>query len=82
LRLTRWLLDTIDGKAPLSDLDWARAVFLTEISWASDVIGSGIDFTFSFPDEEAAPLMRSIQRKVATPERFVLLRDNAKRVAE
>jgi hypothetical protein len=81
-RLTRRLLDTIDDKAPLSDLDWARAVFLTEISWASDVIGFGIDFASSVRDEKAARLMRSIQRKVSTPERFVLLRNNAKVVTE
>ncbi|MGB9304626.1 MAG: hypothetical protein WCB92_13410 [Mycobacterium sp.] len=80
--LTRRLLDTIDDKAPLSDLDWARAVFLTEIAWASDVIGSGIDFASSVRDEKAAPLMRSIQRKVSSHDRFVLLRDNAKVVIE
>jgi len=75
------LIIGIGAKAPLSDLDWARAVFLTEISWASDVIGSGIDFKTSVRDENAAPLMRSIQRKVSTHERFVLLRDNARKIA-
>jgi hypothetical protein len=51
-------------KEPLSKLDWARAVFLTEISWASNLVGSGLDFKSNFHDDEAAPLMRSIQWKI------------------
>jgi hypothetical protein len=51
-------------KEPLSKLDWARAVFLTEVSWASNLVGSGLDFRSNFHDDEAAPLMRSIQRKI------------------
>jgi hypothetical protein len=80
--LVRRLLDAVHDKQPLSDLDWARALFLTEICWASDVLGAGIDFVSNFQDEQAAPLLRSIQRKVSTPERFALLRDNAKPVAD
>ncbi|OBJ51300.1 hypothetical protein [Mycobacterium sp. 1423905.2] len=74
------LIDGVEGKEPLSDLDWAQALFLTEIGWASDVVGSGIDFATNIRDEKAAPLLRSIQRKIVTPERFALLRDNAYRV--
>jgi hypothetical protein len=48
----------------LSELDWARAQLLTEMCWGSDMIGSGIDFTYSCRDEQAVPLMRSIQRKL------------------
>ncbi|OBK43305.1 hypothetical protein [Mycobacterium kubicae] len=76
------LIDGVKRKEPLSDLDWARAVFLTEIGWASDVVGSGIDFATNIRDEKAAPLLRSIQRKVVTPERSALFRDSAYRVAE
>jgi hypothetical protein len=54
----------IARKEPLSKLDWARAVFLTEVSWASNLVGSGLDFRSNFHDDEAAPLMRSIQRKI------------------
>ncbi|MCV7077982.1 hypothetical protein [Mycobacterium szulgai] len=75
------LKDAIGGRVPLSNLDWARALFLTEISWASDVVGSGLDFATNIRDERAAPLLRSIQRKVSTYERFVLLRDSARAVA-
>ena len=79
--LTDRLMNAVRAKAPLSDLDWARALFLTEICWASYVIGAGLDFGTNFRDEKAAPLMRSIQRKVSTEERFVLFRDNAKKIA-
>jgi hypothetical protein len=51
-------------KEPLSKLDWARAVFLTEVSWASNLVGSGLDFRSNFHDDEAAPLIRSIQSKI------------------
>ena len=54
----------IGRKEPLSKLDWARAVFLTEVSWASNLVGSGLDFRSNFHDDEAAPLMRSIQWKI------------------
>ncbi|WAJ43695.1 hypothetical protein OK015_21265 [Mycobacterium sp. Aquia_216] len=51
-------------KEPLSKIDWARAVFLTEVSWASNLVGSGLDFRSNFHDDQAAPLMRSIQGKI------------------
>jgi hypothetical protein len=79
--LTERLIDGIAAKEPLSDLDWARALFLTEICWASSVIGAGLDFGTNIRDEAAAPLMRSIQRNVSTHERFVLLLDNARKIA-
>jgi hypothetical protein len=76
--LLHQLMGAIEDKKPLSDLDWARALFLTEISWASDLVGAGIDFATNVRDEKAAPLLRSIQRKVSSYERFRLLRDNAR----
>jgi hypothetical protein len=78
--LTERLMEGIRAEA-LSDLDWARALFLTEICWASSVIGAGLDFGTNIRDENAAPLMRSIQRKVSTRERFVLLLDNARKIS-
>jgi hypothetical protein len=38
------LKEAIRNKEPLSDLDWARALFLTEISFGSNLVGSGLDF--------------------------------------
>jgi hypothetical protein len=58
------LRGAISRKEPLSKLDWARAVFLTEVSWASNLIGAGFDFKTNFHDDEAAPLLRSIQWKL------------------
>lgn len=58
------ILTAISRKEPLSRLDWARAVFLTEVSWVSNLVGSGLDFATSVRDENAAPLMRAIQRKI------------------
>ncbi|MBO0880358.1 MAG: hypothetical protein J2P17_08405 [Mycobacterium sp.] len=71
----------IAGKEPLSDLDWARALFLTEVSWASNLVAAGLDFALvtSIPDEEAIKLLRSIQRKIGGYYRANLLFPNAGR---
>jgi hypothetical protein len=76
-RLVHRLLDAIKTGQPLSDLDWARALLLTEICWASDILGAGVEFGTNIRDERAIPLLRSIQYKVSNDERFRLLRDNA-----
>jgi hypothetical protein len=70
----------IAAKEPLSDLDWARALFLTEISWASDLVGAGVEFRYNgISDEEAVKLLRSIQRKISSRYRADLLFPNAGR---
>jgi hypothetical protein len=50
---------------PLTNLDWARVLFLTEITWASDLIGAGLDFATvtGFSDSEAVGLLRGLQRR-------------------
>ncbi len=67
------LLHSIENGQPLTDLDWARALVLSEISWASDLLGAGSEFATSMRDEVAAPLLRSLQSKIATSERIRLL---------
>lgn len=54
------------GKS-LEPIDWARALLATEVSFASDVVGSGHDWsiTTGFSDEETIRILRSIQRKLA-----------------
>ena len=71
----------IARKEALSDLDWERAQLLTETCWASDLIGSGTEFWTCYRDEEAAPLMRSIQRKLGRhyPVTSALFPDNGGR---
>jgi hypothetical protein len=74
------LAGAITQHEPLSDLDWARALFLTEISRASDIVGAGVEFALiSYSDEEAVKLLRSIQRKISNSYRANLLFPNAGR---
>jgi hypothetical protein len=73
--LTGRLADAITGGESLSELDWARVLFLAECSWASSVIGAGLDFAIvtGFSDTEAVSLLRGLQRKVGGVERAKLL---------
>jgi hypothetical protein len=75
-RLVNRLKEAIRNKEPLSDLDWARGLFLTEISFGSDLAGSGLDFGRS-KAEYWLGVLRSLQYKVSTHDRFVLLLQNA-----
>jgi hypothetical protein len=67
--LTDRLSVAIENGQPLSDLDWARALVLTEICWASDILGAASDFSTNLPDEVALPTLRSLQRKLVTGAR-------------
>jgi hypothetical protein len=75
-RLVNRLKEAIRNKEPLSDLDWARALFLTEISFGSDLVGSGLDFGRS-KAEYWLGVLRSLQYKVSSYPRFLLLLENA-----
>jgi hypothetical protein len=75
-RLVNRLKEAIRNKEPLSDLDWARALFLTEISFGSDLVGSGLDFGRS-KAEYWLGVLRSLQYKVSSHDRFLLLLQNA-----
>lgn len=66
----------IENKEPLSDLDWARALFLTDISFGSTLVGSGLRFGRG-ADEYWFKILRSLQEKVSTYPRFLLLLQNA-----
>ena len=63
--LTGRLEHAVTDGEPMTDLDWARVLFLTEITWASMLIGSGLDFAIvtRFSDSEAVSLLRGLQRK-------------------
>jgi hypothetical protein len=75
-RLVNRLKEAVRDKEPLSDLDWARALFLTEISFGSDLVGSGLDFGRS-KAEYWLGVLRSLQYKVSSHDRFLLLLQNA-----
>jgi hypothetical protein len=72
-QLTDRLSAAIKNGQPLSGLDWARAVLLTEICWASDILGAASEFGANLPDERALPALRSLQRKPVTGERIQAL---------
>jgi hypothetical protein len=48
---------------PLSRADWRRALLATEIVFASDVVGSGLDWsiTTGLADEDTIGLLRAMQ---------------------
>jgi len=71
------LMSAIETRQALSELDWTRALLLTEISWASDVLGAASEIQTTIRDERALPLLRSLQRKLVTGERIGLLIVNA-----
>jgi hypothetical protein len=66
----------IENEEPMSDLDWARAMFLTDISFGSTLVGSGLRFGQA-ADDYWFEILRSVQGKVSTHARFLLLLQNA-----
>ena len=72
-QLTDRLTAAIKTGQSLSDLDWARALVLTEICWASDILGAASEFGTNMPDEVALVALRSLQRKLVTGGRIQAL---------
>jgi len=60
------LRQALENGEPLSRRDWGRILIATEIGFASDVVGSGLDWpiTTGIADAEAIELLRGIQRKM------------------
>ena len=72
--LTERLALAVRGGQALTNLEWARALFLTELSFGSDLAGAGVEFGYvSHSDEDGIKLLRSIQRKISSSERADLL---------
>jgi hypothetical protein len=69
------LKEAIKKKEPLSELDWARALFLTEIGFGSDMVANARRFGPA-ADEYWVLVLRSLQGKVSNDQRFQLLLDN------
>lgn len=61
------LRDGLKGDVPLSAADWARTLLASEIVFASDLAGSGVEWqtTTGLDDAETIKVFRSIQRKLA-----------------
>ena len=61
------LAESIASGGPLTALDWLRVLLATEIVWASNTMGSGLDWssTSGISDEESLATLRSVQRKLS-----------------
>ena len=56
----------LEADRPLSPFDWARIVLATEVVFASNLVGSGWDWsiTTGFSDCDTIRILREIQRKL------------------
>ncbi|MGH3677223.1 MAG: hypothetical protein ACRDU5_16070 [Mycobacterium sp.] len=70
------LKESIKRREPLSNLDWARALCLTEFGFGSDMVANARRFGPA-ADEYWVLELRSLQGKVSNQQRYRLLRDNA-----
>jgi hypothetical protein len=66
LRSGAVLAAAVHAGHPLSALDWRRTLLATEISFASDLMGSGVEWatTTGLSDEDTLAALRSVQRKM------------------
>jgi hypothetical protein len=65
-RETLRLRKALAGFQPLTRVEWQQALICTEVVFASDVVGSGLDWriTTGFSDEATIGLLRGLQRKL------------------
>ncbi|WCO65622.1 hypothetical protein PO878_14045 [Iamia majanohamensis] len=61
------LIEALDAAAPMTRLDWTRLLLATEVCFASNVVGSGLDWrsTVGLTDEESILLLRAVQRRIS-----------------
>ena len=62
----RKIADAVRSGEALTPSDWRRALLSTELVFASELVGSGSDWsiTVGFSDEKTIRLLRSVQRKL------------------
>lgn len=60
------LMTAVEGRDALTLEDWQRVLVATEVVFASDVFGSGLDWstTTGFSDADTIALLRAVQRKM------------------
>jgi hypothetical protein len=75
--LLQRLHNALASHQPLTDLDWARALFLTEISTGSALVGARLDSAATVGGEDVFDILRSIQVKVGGYARFRVLLANS-----
>lgn len=56
----------IEADEALTGADWRRTLLAAEVVFASDVVGSGVEWptTTGFPDDESIVVLRKLQRKL------------------
>jgi hypothetical protein len=76
--LTHRLAHSVTDCDPLTELDWMRVLYLTECSWASNIVGSGLDFPIvtEFSDIDCLSMLRHLQRKIGRVARAEVLFPN------
>jgi hypothetical protein len=64
----RRLREALKDSIPLAAADWTRALAATEVAFASNVLGSGLDWssTVGLSDETTIRLLRQLQRKLGS----------------
>lgn len=60
------MASAVASGSPLTQVDWVRALFATEVGLAGDVIGSDVDWsiTTGLTDDETTRHLRSLPRKI------------------
>lgn len=60
--------ESLAAGLPLSRIDWTRALLATEVVFASNVVGSGLDWEIctGFSDGRTLELLRGLQRRAST----------------
>jgi hypothetical protein len=69
LSTTCWKIrDAIQRDEPLQPMDWARAILATEVGFASDLMGCGVEWSTltGLRDHAAVETLRSVQRKLVS----------------
>jgi hypothetical protein len=80
--LLQRLYDALVAHLPLTNLEWARALFLTEISVGSEPVGARLDSPTTVNGSDVFDVLRSIQVKVSGYTKFLLLLQNSDRWLE
>jgi hypothetical protein len=64
----RTLQEALAHGEPLAGAQWRKALLATEVVFASDLVGSGVDRASAtgLTDEETIKLLRVVQRKVGS----------------
>jgi hypothetical protein len=68
------LIEAIGAGEPMTRFDWLRVLLATEIVFASNLVGSGMDWsiTTGLSDAESVVTLRGVQRKLTSHVRGLI----------